>query len=245
MKEIEHELAKLFDKYHLSSSDRDNFKKISKDIYNHHEFKRRMSNEFLHHDDVSLASHILEDSVLTYILSKKYLNKNSNSNYRIDLAVKISMLHDLYTIPWQNNPEAHVYHFFSKHGFRHPVESAINAILWYPYIFQDKMDSEIIIDGILHHMFPLPVRRINKKINKVELKNMSNYLLLSRDYKRIINNSLKRGRIGILSFSRSKYKEGRIMAKADRIVSRKQIKNFESFKALLTGTNKKLNKENK
>lgn len=230
-------IDKVFKKYNLNTSDINYLNSIILSVYKHPEFQRRMTNEFLHHSDITLGEHILEDSVLTYLIAK-----NKNNNCRIDLAIKISMLHDLYTIPWQNNNEAKVHHFFSKHGFRHPVEAVINAITWYPKIFENKHEAEIIIDGIIHHMFPLPVRRINKKIDKVELKNIDSYNLLSDDYKKLINNSLNRGSFGILSICHSKYLEGRIMSKADRIVSIGQIKDISSFKALFTGKNKKLHK---
>ena len=203
-------------------------------------FERRMTNEFLHHSDITLGEHIIEDTIMTYLLSQKYLRKHLNTNYRMDLALKISMLHDLYTIPWQNNTNSKVNHFFSKHGFRHPIEAAINAITWYPDIFIDKNDAEIIIDGIIHHMFPLPVRTINeKKIYQAELRNIDNYNSLSTEYKDILKNSLRK-KIGVISFSRSKYKEGRIMSKADKKVAMREIKNFSSAKALLTGHNKKI-----
>ena len=238
-------LDRLFDKYDLNNNDRDYLNSLISPLINNFNFQRRMTNEFFHHANITLGEHILEDSIVTYLLSKKYLSKNNDNNYRIDLAVKISMLHDLYTIPWQNNKEAKVHHFFSKHGFRHPIEATINAISWYPEIFKNRKEAEIIIDGILHHMFPLPVRRIDRKIEKIELKNIDNYNSLSSDNKNFIFNSLNRKKLSILSFTPSKYKEGKIMAKADRIVSRHQIKNLSSFSALLTGKNKKLNKKNK
>ena len=230
-------LDRLYYKYSLNKSDQDYLNTLIFPIIDNSNFKVRMTNEFMHHGKITLGEHILEDTIKTYVLLKKKKTK-----YQSDLAIKIALFHDLYTIPWQNNEEAHVHHFFSKHGFRHPVESAINAITWYPEIFENTRDAEIIIDGIIHHMFPFPVRRINKKIDKVELKNLDNYNLLSNNYKRLINDSLNRGRFGILSICHSKYREGRIMAKADRIVSRDQIKDISSFKALFTGHNKKLHK---
>jgi len=230
----------LFNKYNLSYDDRDYLNKIMFPIISNSNFKRRLTNEFLHHSDITLGEHIIEDTIVTYLLSKKYLAKKNNQ-YRIDLAVKIALLHDLYTIPWQNNKEAKVHHFFSKHGFRHPVEAVINSITWYPELFNDKDDANIIIDGIVHHMYPLPVRRVNEnKIEKTELKNIDNYNRLSESYKDMIINSLNRKKIGVISFSKSKYREGKIMSKADKLVSYKQIKNFASAKALLTGHNKKI-----
>lgn len=234
-------LNSLYDKYNLKDDERDYLNNIILPIVENSNFQERMTNEFLHHSDITLGEHILEDTILTYVLSKKYLNKHPNTNYRLDLAIKIAMLHDLYTLPWQNNEKAKVNHFFSKHGFRHPVEAVINSITWYPGIFEDDHDKEIIIDGIIHHMYPLPVRRINeKKIEKVELKNIDNYNSLSKNNKDILMNSLNRNKIGVLSLGRSKYKEGRIMSKADKRSSRKEIKNISSAKALLTGKNKKI-----
>lgn len=235
------ELNNIFSKYNLTTEDIDYLKGIILPIIDNSNFKKRMTSEFLHHSDITLGEHLLEDAIVTYLLSKDYLSRHKDTNYRIDLAIKIALLHDLYTIPWQNNKQANVKHFFSKHGFRHPVEAAINAIIWYPNIFKNKQESEIIIDGIIHHMYPLPVRVINnKKLDKLELKNMDNYNKLSNEYKKMIINSANRNKIGVLSFPKSKYQEGKIMSKADKLVSRRQIKNFSSAKALLTGHNKKI-----
>ena len=236
-------ISKIYKKYNLNEGDINYLNKFFDDVIRHPEFQRRMTKEFLHHADITLGEHILEDTVVTYLQSKKKMKKKDN--YRMDLALKIALFHDLYTIPWQNNKEAHVNHFFSKHGFRHPVEAVVNAIIWYPDSFKDKHDREIIIDGIIHHMYPLPVRRINeKKLAKIELKNIDNYYKLSEEYRKEIINSLNRHRLGVLSFCRSKYLEGRIMSKADKIVSSKQINDFSSAKALLTGNNKKLKNKN-
>ena len=234
-------VSDLFHKYHLSISDEKYLKSIILPIINNPNFEERLSNNFLHHSDITLGEHIIEDTIVTYLLSKKYLNKKKDSNYRLDLALEIALFHDLYTIPWQNNPKSSVHHFFNKHGFRHPLEATINAIIWYPEYFSNATDAKIIIDGIIHHMFPLPVRVFNEgEIDKVELKNMNNYNKLSKHYKELIYSSLNRNKIGGISLCRSKYKEGRIMSKADKLVSRKQIKNIASAKALLTGHNKKI-----
>ena len=50
--------------------------------------------------------------------------------------------------------------------------SLINAINWYPHIFDNEDESAIIIDGIIHHMYPLPVSA-SKEIdeNYLDLKN--------------------------------------------------------------------------
>ena len=230
-------MNRIFDKYNLNLYDKEYLIKIITPIIESPMFQKRMTNEFLHHGNITLGEHILEDTVVTYLLAKK------NKNINIDLAVKIAMMHDLYTIPWQNNRDAHVKCFFNKHGFRHPIEAAINSITWYPNFFKNDSDAKIIIDGIIHHMFPLPVRSFTKEnIKKIELKNIDSFNSLDDIYQQMIIDSLKRGKIGGLSFSRSKYKEGRIMSLADRKVSLKQIKNFSSFIALLTGHNKSLKK---
>ena len=215
---------KICNKYHLNNEDKNYIKEIIWPIINDDNFQIRLTNKFPHHGVITLGEHIIEDVIMTYILSKKYVNKKKDNNYKIDLAIKIALLHDLYTLPWQNNKEAKVKHFFDKHGFRHPVESVINSITWYPDLFNEET-SFVIIDGILHHMNPLPVRYLD---NKTELKNRELYDKLDDNYKKMINDSLKRKRIGKISLARSKSKEGKIMAKADRKVSRKQIKDFSS-----------------
>ena len=39
-------------------------------------------------------------------------------------------MHDLYTLPWQNNFEAKVDKFYNKHGFRHSIEALINHYMY-------------------------------------------------------------------------------------------------------------------
>lgn len=236
-------LNNLLDKYMIFDEDRKEFINIIKPIYMHNEFQRRMTNEFLHHSDITLGMHILEDTIKTYLLSKKYLNKNKNSNYDLSIALNISMLHDLYTLPWQNNPLNKSSKFFNKHGFRHPVEAVINAINWFPFLFTNEEDSKKIIDGIIHHMYPLPVICFKDyDYNKFELRNYDLIINLSDIHKKILVWSTNRGKIGDISVCRSKYKEGRIMSKADKAVSSGQIKNISSATALLTGKNKKIKK---
>ncbi len=47
--------------------------------------------------------HILEDTVTTYLLYKRKIKDKESFN--LPLALRIAMLHDLYTESWQNNPE--------------------------------------------------------------------------------------------------------------------------------------------
>ena len=227
----------LYNQYHLNKSDEEYLNKIIYPLFIHDEFQKRMEKPFLHHSNISLGEHIIEDTILTYLYSKKYQRKKRKYNYQIELAVKISFLHDLYTNPWQNSLRKEKY-FFNKHGFVHPLEAVINAYYWYPFLFEKESDAQIIIDGIIHHMFPLPVRIIDNK--KFNIQNKQLFDELPLNIKRMINNSLNRKKLGVISFSRCKYKEGRIMSKADKYVSLKQIKNFQSFKALFTGKNKSI-----
>ena len=238
------ELDNLLAEYGFNDEEKIEFLKIIKEIYEHDEFQRRMSNEFLHHGDITLGRHILEDTIKTYVLSKKYMKrKNSSKNYRLDIALKTSMLHDLYTLPWQNNPENKSSKFFNKHGFRHPIEAVINAIIWYPELFKNDDDSKMIIDGIIHHMYPLPVACFDDfGFNILELKNYDLISNLSDKHKEMLIWSTKRRKIGSVSICKSKFMEGRIMAKADKLVSIHQIRNISSAKALVTGYNKQLKK---
>jgi len=226
-------IENIFDKYKLNNLEKEELYKIIYPIFSHNEFQRRLKKDFSHHSNITLGEHILEDAVVTYLLSKKEKN-----NYRKDLAIKIAMLHDLYTFPWQNS-KMKTKKFFDKHGFRHPLEAVINSITWYPELFEDSLESEIIIDGILHHMYPLPVRYLD---NNIELLNQELLNKIDLKYKKMILKSLNRHKIGNISWSKSVFKEGKVMAKADKKVSIKQLKNFESAKALVTGKNKTLEK---
>ena len=232
------EINEFFDKYNLSNDEKKELISIIYPIFSHLEFQRRMCDEFMHHGTVTLGEHILKDTILTYKLCKKYIKKKE---INIPLSIKISMLHDLYTSPWQNS-NSHT-KFFHKHGFRHPIEAAINAAYWFPEFFINENEAEIIIDGIIRHMFPLPVSSCkNEKIEKLEINNYDLFLKLPINIKNIIIKSIKRKRFISLSFTRSLYKEGRVMSKADKKIALSEIKNFSSAKALLTGKNKKIKK---
>lgn len=234
-------LFSLFDKYGLSNSDKEYLLMIIKDIYIHDEFQRRMTDQFVHHNEITLGQHILEVTIMTYILSKRNPEKK---NFDLDIAIKIAMLHDLYTVPWQNNPNASVNKFFNKHGFRHPIESAINAMIWYPDLFKENDKSKKIIDGIVHHMFPLPVITFEDDYKSLELKNYESIKKLNNINKDILIYSSNRFRIGKLSFCPSLYNEGKVMSQADKIVSISNFKrnNYKGLSTLITGKNKSLQK---
>ena len=230
----------ILKKYNISNDDKSNFLNIINPIVKHEEFQRRMTSEFLHHGNITLGEHIIEDAVVTYLLSKK-----SKKNINLALAVKIAMLHDLYTVSWQNTEKViKEKKFFNKHGFRHPVEAIINAYNWYPELFKDEYDTKVIIDGVIHHMYPLPVSKFaDSKDNILELKNFESVSNLPQEIKDIIVDSTKRKGLGRISLCRSKYIEGRIMSKADKKVSVGQFKNISSVLALFTGVNKKLERK--
>jgi len=237
-------LYSIIDKYNLTEEERLSFLKIIEPIYEHEEFQRRMTDEFPHHGKFTLGEHILEDAVVTFILSKKYIKKYPENNYSLRLAVIIAMLHDLYTLPWQNNKDNRVKYFFNKHGFRHPIEAVINAYNWYPDLFKKEEEAKIIIDGIVHHMFPLPVRVFDDaEENILELRNFDKEKNLLSGIKQILISSTLRNKIGKISLAKSIYLEGRIMSKADKYVSNRQIKNVSSAIALLSGQNKSLRKK--
>ena len=229
-------INKIYDKYNLSDEDRVFMNKAIEKIVEHPKFKERLTGNFKHHSDISLGEHIIEDACVTYLLCKKKKRK-----INIHIAIKIAMFHDLYTIPWQNNKNAKVRKFSNKHGFRHPIEAVINAYRWYPELLPDNDETKIIIDGIIHHMFPLPVTRVKSlTINKVELKNYEEVDKIPKYIVDSIIKSTNRRTIIKFSLSRSKYPEGRILSKADKKVSRGQIKNLSSATALVTGKNKKI-----
>ena len=226
----------IFDKYKLSNEDMDYLYSIIEPIVINPEFEKRLTGEYKHHSDITLGEHIIEDACQTYLLCKK-----KKKEVNILVAVRIAMFHDLYTLPWQNNKAAKVVKFSNKHGFRHPIEAVINSYTWYPKLFPNNKETKMIIDGIIHHMFPLPVSRVKDlSINKNELKNFDDVKKLPKYIIDSIIESTNRKTIMKFSLSRSKYLEGRMLSKADKKVSRKQIKNVSSATALVTGKNKKI-----
>lgn len=231
-------ITKYFDKYNLKDPEQKELLSIIKNIYSHKEFQRRLTKEFPHHDELTLGEHILKVTIITYIKVKKKRNKSIN----LDIAIKIAMLHDLYTEPWQNNPVVEK-KLFNKHGFRHPIEAVINAITWYPELFENKEEAIIIIDGIIHHMFPLPSLKYKEHLDdKLSLKNYNLIKNLEADAKNILVTSSNRGILKRISIRPSKYIEGRIVANADNIASIVDFKitNIKGILSLVTGKNQKL-----
>lgn len=221
----------LFDKYKLSNDDRNLLLKIIKPILNHEEFQKRFTDVFLHHNKVTLGEHIIEVAIETFIISKR-----QKTNIDLELALNIAMMHDLYSTSW-NNKDAAVNNFSNKHAFRHPVESVINSATWFPEIF-DKTDSYKLVDGICHHMFPVPVVSFkDSKENDLELRNFDLVRNLSEKTKRQLEVSTNNGLYNTLLLRPSKYKEGIIVSNADKLVTANNLKGskFNVLKEMVIG----------
>lgn len=194
------ELERLLSQYNLSSEDKEIIYHIVLPIFLHDEFQRRMNcKEFPHHGDSSLGSHIISDAIVSYLLTKNRKNKTEKD---IELSTTIAMFHDLYENPWQNN-ERKAKNFIHKHGFTHPLEAAVNAYTWYPEYFDKLYESEIIIDSIVHHMWPFPVLTMNES---VQLNNIYKYQNLPENIKQTIIDSssrrcIKINDMGFISFA--------------------------------------------
>lgn len=221
----------LFDKYKLTSEDRKFLLKIIKPILNHEEFQKRFTEDFLHHNKVTLGEHIIEVAIETFIISKK-----QKSNIDLELALNIAMMHDLYSTSW-NNKDAVVDNFCNKHAFRHPVESVINSATWFPEIFENS-DSYKLVDGICHHMFPVPVVSFkDSKENDLELRNFDLVRNLSEKTKRQLEISTNKNLYSTMLLRPSKYKEGIIVSNADKLVTANNLKgsNFNILKEMVIG----------
>lgn len=216
-------LEDLLDRYNFNNIDKMIFIEIVKPIYFHEEFQKRLVAEnFPHHGKLSLGEHILNDAIITYLICIKKLEKGINVNLK--LAIIIAMFHDLYECPWPLSlPKNKIVNY---HAFRHPIEAIVNAYTWFPEYFADKDEAEIIIDGIIHHMYPFPVRSINTKFKYLELNNLAKLKLMNKNIKRMIVESTNRKRIGNISFSKSRYLEGRIISRADKIATFKTEKKY-------------------
>lgn len=211
---------------------------IIKPICFHPEFLARCEKPFYHHDTKMLGDHIICDAIVTYIIVQKLKERNEKFKHlRVETAVVIAMFHDLYEIPWQNTFNKK--RLRNKHGFVHPIEATVNAITWFPEYFTNKEKALIIIDGIMHHMYPLPVRAVDK--SDIELNNQKKYDALPEKYKNMIKLSTDIGKIGHYSFRKSFFTEGKIMSKADKMVAlKKDIGSINGYIALLSGKNKNI-----
>ena len=241
------EVQEILKKYKFKKNEEAEFWEIIYPIFWSESFQERMTDKFPHHDDTSLGHHIVADAAVTYKISHMPVYKKMNVD--ISLAVIIAMFHDLYTLSWQNNPDNFQKYSYNAHGYRHPLEATVNAISWFPEYFKDQVQAEKLIDGIIHHMYPFPVRRIDN--GEIELKNEELFISLPQNLKDEMITSSNRGfKTKHFSICSSKFIEGRIMSFSDKKVAifddmidsfRKQgFKTFHSLPALVTGFNKNL-----
>lgn len=220
-------LREIFNVYKLSNNDMKYIYKIIKPIYNHKEFQKRMKPPYLHHGNTTLGEHILGDTILVYLTCKN--RKKSYQETR--RTILIAMFHDLYTNPWKLATRKEKIRNY--HAFTHPIEAIINAINWFPSYFENINDAKIIIDGVLHHMYPLPVRAISKL--KLELSNENLLPNIDDKLKKIITLSLRPCLSKNLSLRQPFYFEGRVLVKIDKIITlRKDLKGFKIRKFIKT-----------
>lgn len=231
MSQAEKLCLKNFFYYGFTMQEQEDFWHIAIPIIKHPEFEKRCTNIFMHHGSTTLGEHIIKDALITYRLAKFYKIKHPNKNIDQSLAVIIALFHDLYTNPWQNIDNDKP--LFEKHGFMHPIEAIINAYNWYPKYFKNKEKREKIIDGVIHHMYPFPVRKINKSI-KINDKNITDF----KFYDLLVKHTTNKGKT--LTFKKSKFIEGKIVSKADKLTAIKEINNINSLLALITSKNKSI-----
>lgn len=229
-KEIYLNLKDIFKRYKLTDKEMRYIWKNIKKIYCHEEFQKRMKDPFFHHHNITLGEHIIEDTIFTF----KYCQRKNKDEEVTKRAILIAMLHDLYSVPWMMDEKKK--YLINYHAFSHPIEASINAISWFPEYFQNLDDAKIIIDGILHHMYPCPVRAFSDL--KWELNNIDLFNQLEDKYKEIILCSLKPCMFKNLSLRRSFFFEGRIVDRMDKIITiKKDLKGTKviSFVGTLAG----------
>lgn len=210
-------IYEIFDKNGLSDEEKDDLFYIIKKIVVHPEFIKRMNRIIVSKTKKPLGERILTDACITYLLCKNKRKVN------VSVAVKIAMFHDLYPVRRKKSKKVETSKFRNKHGFRHPIEAVINAYNWYPELFPNNLETKMIIDGIIHHMFPIPVTKVkNFKLNANELNNYDETKNLPKYIIDDIVESTERGSLINFSLTRSKYKEGRIVYEAERKRDRKR-----------------------
>lgn len=229
-------LFNLFLNSELTITEQKEFYKIAKPIIHHKEFVKRCSKDFPHHGSTSLGKHILKDAIKTYVLAKEYNKTHFSKKANIKTSVIIALFHDLYTNPWQNNDKKTNVFNPDTHGMIHPIEAVLNSYKWFPKYFKNEKDAEIIIDGIIHHMYPYPVRKVENKNIKI---NNQKLLKKFKYYDYLIQTTKNRTKLKI-DIKPPKSVEGKLLVKADKLISLVELNNFNSIKALVNGKNKSL-----
>ena len=111
-------------------------------ILENEEFQKRK--EYNHHGKISVYSHSVRVSKVSYYICKKLRMKDAKS-----VAIG-ALLHDFYYEPWQENTVKKP--FFKKHGFVHAKEALENSKEKFPQLIDKKVENII-----KRHMFPLNI----------------------------------------------------------------------------------------
>ena len=212
---------KNFFYYRFTLAEQEEFTKIAYPIISHPEFEKRCTEEFFHHDNVTLGEHIIKDALVTYRYVKIYNYKHPKRKVNLEIAVIIALFHDLYSNPWPNTPVKK--DFLDKSGFIHPIEAVVNAYKWFPEYFSDVDVGKIIINGILFHMYPLPVRSITDEVIFKGIDDIRKY----KFYEFIKLATYTKNKC--LCFKKPSSKEGRIVSRIDKLVALKEIKGINSL----------------
>lgn len=229
-------LFNLFLNSGLTITEQKEFYKIAKPIIHHKEFVKRCSKDFPHHGSTSLGEHIIKDAIKTYVLAKEYNKTHFFRKADIKIAVLIALFHDLYTKPWQNSDEKTSVFNNDTHRMTHPIEAVLNSYNWFPKYFKNEKNAEIIINGIIHHMYPYPVKKVenkNIKINNQKLLKKFKYY----DYLIQTTKNITKLKIDIRP---PKSIEGKLLLKADKLIALSELNSFNSIKALVNSKNKNL-----
>lgn len=113
---------------------------IVQGILNNPEFIKRK--HYAHHGEISVYSHCLRVSLMSYKIAKKLHWKNLS-----DIAIG-GLLHDFYYKDWQSYKEKRP--FFKKHAFVHANEALNNSRLVFPELMNKRIENII-----QRHMFPI------------------------------------------------------------------------------------------
>ncbi|MBE5936103.1 MAG: HD domain-containing protein [Lachnospiraceae bacterium] len=119
----------------LSVENEELFKKVYREIRQNPRFKE--CDKYISHGNTSVKTHVITVTLLALNLSEKLKIKVD----KIKL-IRGALLHDFYLYDWHDKK------LIELHGFHHPKKAVREAL-------KDYNLSEIEIDIIKHHMFPL------------------------------------------------------------------------------------------